>query len=48
MAVCAITFLWCAVVMVAQVFKDNDKKHYAAIAVAIVLPLAFIQAPNSR
>ena len=40
MAVCAIAFLWCAVVMVAQAFKDNDKKHYAAIAVAMVPPVA--------
>ena len=39
-AVCAITFLWCAVVMVAQAFKDNDRKHYAAIAVAMVPPVA--------
>ena len=26
--------------MVAQAFKDNDKKHYAAIAVAMVPPVA--------
>ena len=39
-AVCAITFLWCAVVMVAQAFKDNDRKHYAAVAVAMIPPVA--------
>ncbi len=39
-AVCAITFLWCATVMVAQAFKDCDVKHYAAVAVAMVPPVA--------
>jgi AGZA family xanthine/uracil permease-like MFS transporter len=39
-AVCAITFLWCAVVMVAQAFKDTNKKHYAAVGVAMVPPVA--------
>ena len=39
-AVCAITFLWCAVVMVAQAFKDCDRKHYAAIGIAMVPSVA--------
>lgn len=39
-AVCAVTFLWCAVVMVAQAFKDCPVKHYGAIAVAMVPPVA--------
>ena len=39
-AVCAVTFLWCAVVMVAQAFKDCPVKHYAAIAVAMLPPVA--------
>jgi AGZA family xanthine/uracil permease-like MFS transporter len=39
-AICAVTFLWCAVVMVAQAFKDNVKKHYAAVGIAMVPPVA--------
>lgn len=39
-AVCAITFLWCAVVMVAQAFDACEKKHYAAVAVAMVPSVA--------
>ena len=39
-AVCAVTFLWCAVVMVAQAFKDCPVKHYAAIGIAMVPPVA--------
>ena len=39
-AVCAVTFLWCAIVMVAQAFKDCDKKHYAAVGIAMVPPVA--------
>ncbi len=39
-AVCAITFLWCAVVMVAQAFDACEKKHYAAIGVAMVPSVA--------
>ncbi len=39
-AVCAITFLWCAVVMVAQAFKDCDRRHYAAIGIAMVPSVA--------
>ena len=37
---CAITFLWCAVVMVAQAFKDCERKHYAAIGIAMVPSVA--------
>lgn len=39
-AICAITFLWCAVIMVAQAFKDNRKSHYAGVAMAMVPPVA--------
>lgn len=39
-AICAVTFLWCAIVMVAQGFKDNPKKHYAAVGIAMVPPVA--------
>ncbi len=39
-AVCAITFLWCAIIMVAQAFKDTPRKHYAAVGVAMVPPVA--------
>lgn len=39
-AVCAVTFLWCAVVMLAQAFKDNSPKHYAAIGIAMVPSVA--------
>lgn len=39
-AVCAITFLWCAVVMVAQAFKDCDRRHYAAIGIAMIPSVA--------
>ncbi|MGH4036785.1 MAG: xanthine/uracil/vitamin C permease [Sphaerochaeta sp.] len=39
-AICAITFLWCAVVMLAQSFKYTEKKHYAGVAVAMIPPVA--------
>ena len=39
-AICAITFLWCAVVMVSQSFKEVEVKHYAAVAVAMVPAVA--------
>lgn len=39
-AVCAITFLWCAVIMVAQGFKEVKVKHYAAVAIAMVPSVA--------
>ncbi len=39
-AVCAVTFLWCAVVMVAQAFKECPLKHYAAIGIAMIPPVA--------
>ena len=38
-AVCAITFLWCAIIMVAQGFRACSPKHYAAIAMAMVPPV---------
>ena len=39
-AVCAITFLWCSIVMVAQAFKACNVKHYAAVGIAMVPPVA--------
>lgn len=39
-AICAVTFLWCAIVMVCQAFKDNPPKHYAAVAIAMLPPVA--------
>ncbi len=39
-AVCAVTFLWCAIVMVAQAFKEVKVKHYAAVGIAMVPPVA--------
>lgn len=39
-AVAAITYLWCAVVMVAQAFKEVKVKHYAAVAIAMIPPVA--------
>ena len=39
-AVCAVTFLWCAIVMMAQAFKACETKHYAAIGIAMVPPVA--------
>ena len=39
-AVCAITFLWCAIVMVAQAFRATPAKHFAAVGVAMVPPVA--------
>ncbi|MDE6475858.1 MAG: hypothetical protein K2L08_03310 [Erysipelotrichaceae bacterium] len=49
-AIAAITYLWCSVVMVSQAFKHCNFKHYAAIAVAMVPPIAdflFTQITNS-
>lgn len=39
-AVAAVTYLWCAIVMVSQAFKECKTKHYAAIAVAMIPPVA--------
>ena len=39
-AICAVTFLWCAVIMVAQGFKEVKVKHYAAVAIAMVPSIA--------
>lgn len=39
-AICAITFLWCAIVMVAQGFRATERKHYAGVAIAMVPPVA--------
>lgn len=39
-AICAITFLWCAVVMVCQSFKEVPAKHYAAVAIAMIPSVA--------
>lgn len=39
-AVAAITFLWCAVIMVAQGFKECKARHFAAVAIAMVPSIA--------
>lgn len=39
-AICAITFLWCALIMLSQAFKEVPSKHYAAIGIAMVPPAA--------
>ncbi len=39
-AICAITFLWCAVVMLAQAFRATEPKHYAGVAVSMIPPVA--------
>jgi AGZA family xanthine/uracil permease-like MFS transporter len=39
-AVCAITYLWCAVIMTSQAYRACDRKYYAAIGVAMVPPVA--------
>ena len=39
-AIAAITYLWCSTVMVCQSFKDVKAKHYAAIVVAMIPPVA--------
>lgn len=39
-AICGITYLWCASIMVSQAFKVCKAKHYAAIAIAMVPPVA--------
>lgn len=39
-AVCAVTYLWCATIMVCQAFKACEVKHYAAVAIAMIPPVA--------
>lgn len=39
-AVAAITYVWCVLVMVAQAFKDNEPKHYAAVGIAMIPSIA--------
>lgn len=39
-AIAAITYLWCSSIMVCQAFKDIKVKHYAAVAVSMVPPVA--------
>ena len=39
-AVCAVTFLWCAIIMMAQSFKEVKVKHYAALVMAVVPSIA--------
>jgi AGZA family xanthine/uracil permease-like MFS transporter len=39
-AVCAITFLWCAIIMTSQAYRACERKHFAAIGVAMVPPVA--------
>lgn len=39
-AICAITFLWCAIIMLCQAFKATKPKHYAAVAIAMIPAVA--------
>lgn len=39
-AICGITYLWCALLMVAQAYRDCDRRYAAAICVACVPPVA--------
>ncbi|SCY40323.1 xanthine/uracil/vitamin C permease [Desulfoluna spongiiphila] len=39
-AVAAITYLWCATIMLAQAFKACKPKHYAGVGIAMVPPIA--------
>jgi AGZA family xanthine/uracil permease-like MFS transporter len=39
-AVCAITYLWCAVIMTSQAYRACERKHFAAIGIAMVPPVA--------
>lgn len=39
-AICGITYLWCATIMVSQAFRVCKKKHFAAIGIAMVPPVA--------
>ncbi len=39
-AVCAVTFLWCALIMVSQAFKECKVKHFAAVGMAMVPSVA--------
>ena len=40
MAVAGITFLWCAVIMVAQAHKEVKPKHFAAVCIAMIPSVA--------
>ncbi|MCL2420356.1 MAG: xanthine/uracil/vitamin C permease [Defluviitaleaceae bacterium] len=40
MAVAAVTFLWCAVVIVSQGYKEVKVKHYAALVIAMIPAVA--------
>ncbi len=39
-AITGITYLWCATIMVSQAFRVCDRKHFAAIGIAMVPPVA--------
>lgn len=39
-AVAAITYLWCATIMLSQAFRACEPKHYAGVAIAMVPPIA--------
>ncbi|WP_410207447.1 hypothetical protein [Fusobacterium sp.] len=39
-AVCGITYLWCAVIMVAQAFRVCHGRYFAAITVSMIPPVA--------
>lgn len=39
-AICGITYLWCAVIMVSQAFRVCKRKYFAAITVSMIPPVA--------
>ncbi len=39
-AICAITFLWCAIIMVSQAYKEVKPKYFAAVALAMLPAVA--------
>ncbi|WP_419175599.1 xanthine/uracil/vitamin C permease [Desulfosediminicola sp.] len=39
-AVAAITYLWCATIMLSQAFRACEPKHYAGVGIAMVPPIA--------
>ncbi|WP_163468271.1 xanthine/uracil/vitamin C permease [Fusobacterium sp. IOR10] len=39
-AICGITYLWCAVIMVAQAFRVCKRKQFAAVVVSMIPPVA--------
>lgn len=39
-AICGITYLWCAVIMVSQAFRVCEGKHFAAVTISMIPPVA--------